>query len=88
MKVEMNWHKVADEGLPDAAGMYLIITRGGHLSFLPYSPRYKIFNANDSDKDFEAFDTGIEGVWWAEIPAKLQKVCDAQTRAFLESEGF
>lgn len=85
-KIVTMWHEVATEGLPDASGAYLVLTRNGSPDCLPYSHRYRVFNAHDFGTPDEAYATAIECSWWAEIPDELKAISADACRAWLERE--
>lgn len=87
-RIPLEWHEIATDGLPDSSGWYFTIGRCGTPYYLPYSHRFRLFNARDNESADEAFDSCIECRWWAEMPEKLQKICGEVSHAWLKEEGL
>lgn len=62
-----------DKEKPEKSGYYMCVTRS-HLAYIiPYSKKYDLFNALDSDDEEEAKRHSVEVVNWAEVPERFKE---------------
>ena len=71
--VNINFINIKEE-LPSRSGLYLVIDVYGLMRVLPYSSKYKKFNANDAEKKESAGQYAIDVIWWAPISKDLKRM--------------
>ena len=64
---KQEWINV-DERLPGASGYVLVYTTAKNYIAVPYSKKYKLFNARDDSTEDEAKGLSIRVSYWMPIP--------------------
>ena len=64
---KQEWIRV-DERLPSVSGYVLVYTTAKNYMALPYSKKYKLFNARDDNTEAEAKGLSIRVSCWMPIP--------------------